>query len=80
MTTEDLLAGVKSLASATALIASWPAPLAAFVGALLDLGGDVLQAATHAGEADPVRILQTLRRDLRASVSADWQTELDKGG
>lgn len=77
MTTDDLLDGLKALAG---VVARFPAPLAAFAGTLLDLGADVLRAATHAGEADPVRILQTLRRDLRASVSADWQAELDRGG
>jgi hypothetical protein len=74
MTTEEALDALKSIGT---VVSRWPTPLAAFVGALLELGADVLRAGTQAGE-DPVRLLNTLRRDLRASVSAAWQAELDR--
>jgi hypothetical protein len=76
MTSEELSDGLRAVGG---VAAKFPEPLAAFVGTLLELGADVLRASEHAGEADPVHILQVLRRDLRATVSAAWQAELDRG-
>jgi hypothetical protein len=71
MTITDVLSGLKVIA------AYLPTPAGPFISGLAELGAEVVELAKGTPDTDELALLATLRRTLRAGLTAELQAAID---
>jgi hypothetical protein len=61
-----------------ALVEMLPSPIAKLIGAGLEVTVEAVKAADRAPDVSPLKILNSLRDQLRESVTAAWQSAINE--